>query len=569
MQGIRANWLLFVYLAGIAIFGLRALPAMRDLASQFAQMDNDDILRLVMVRDLLAGQGWFDTTQYRFLPPSGVVMHWSRYVDLGIAAVIGALAGFMPLPKAELWASALWPAGVFALHLWVLVYGTARLFGRLAAAFAALIAVVWPVTGYIHSDIGNLDHHNVQMLLLSAFALALIWPQVGAAGGAVAGAAAALSLAVGLETLPLVLVMGITAFWQALRHGHGSFLLSFALVLAVAATALFWGQTAPALRDDLWCDRLGLPVLALVWLAAGVCLAALLARPRGPWPALALAGVTLGAGGALMWPLFGPCLAGPYGDLPADLQMMIATQITEARGAVQFARESPVSFVMIALPVIACVLGTRISAPANQRILWLLTCCALGLMLYQMRLVILAGAVVPILGGALLAAGWRDHLALRRSMAALRLLGLLVGLAGSVSLGAIAALIAPPASSAPAACRDPDALAVLNGLPPATFLTPLDLGPALLWASHHAVVSAGYHVNATLLGNAMRPFALDPHAAFLRAAQDTGAQYLLVCAATAYDGAAVRDLTGGAAIAGLTPVPLAAGDLRVFAIAPR
>src|SRR5690349_2023478 len=50
--------------------------------------DNDSLLRLVQVRDLLAGQGWFDLHQYRMGPEGGFVMHWSRLVDAPIAGII-------------------------------------------------------------------------------------------------------------------------------------------------------------------------------------------------------------------------------------------------------------------------------------------------------------------------------------------------------------------------------------------------------------------------------------------------------------------------------------------------
>src|SRR3546814_19680521 len=44
--------------------------------------DTDDAMRMAQVRDLLAGQGWWDLTQYRVNPADGgVLMHWSRIVD--------------------------------------------------------------------------------------------------------------------------------------------------------------------------------------------------------------------------------------------------------------------------------------------------------------------------------------------------------------------------------------------------------------------------------------------------------------------------------------------------------
>ena len=50
--------------------------------------DPDDIMRLVEVRDLLGGQGWFDPDQYRIDPLREVPMHWSRLVDLPLAVPV-------------------------------------------------------------------------------------------------------------------------------------------------------------------------------------------------------------------------------------------------------------------------------------------------------------------------------------------------------------------------------------------------------------------------------------------------------------------------------------------------
>ncbi len=55
--------------------------------------DPDDVMRLVQVRDLYAGQSWFDMTQHRVdAANGGVAMHWSRLVDLPLLAIIAALA---------------------------------------------------------------------------------------------------------------------------------------------------------------------------------------------------------------------------------------------------------------------------------------------------------------------------------------------------------------------------------------------------------------------------------------------------------------------------------------------
>ena len=61
------------------------------------------------VRDWLGGQSWFDTRQYRILPPEGISIHWSRYVDLGIAAFLVPASWVLPPTQAELAAIMLWP----------------------------------------------------------------------------------------------------------------------------------------------------------------------------------------------------------------------------------------------------------------------------------------------------------------------------------------------------------------------------------------------------------------------------------------------------------------------------
>jgi hypothetical protein len=71
--------------------------------------DGDDALRLVEVRDLLNGQSWFDLTQKRYLPPEGVPMHWSRLVDLPLAAAVRVLTPLLGEGLAFGMVAAAWP----------------------------------------------------------------------------------------------------------------------------------------------------------------------------------------------------------------------------------------------------------------------------------------------------------------------------------------------------------------------------------------------------------------------------------------------------------------------------
>ncbi|MEL7285710.1 MAG: hypothetical protein AAGJ68_14405, partial [Pseudomonadota bacterium] len=51
----------------------------------------DDLMRLQQVRDLLAGQDWFDVNQHRLLTPEQGDMHWSRLPDIFLAGFISLM----------------------------------------------------------------------------------------------------------------------------------------------------------------------------------------------------------------------------------------------------------------------------------------------------------------------------------------------------------------------------------------------------------------------------------------------------------------------------------------------
>src|SRR3546814_17907625 len=63
--------------------------------------DTDDNIRFVQVKDWLAGQGWYDLRQYRLDPPVGANIHWSRIVDLPIAALMLFFRAFLYAGQAD------------------------------------------------------------------------------------------------------------------------------------------------------------------------------------------------------------------------------------------------------------------------------------------------------------------------------------------------------------------------------------------------------------------------------------------------------------------------------------
>src|SRR5262245_26193672 len=63
--------------------------------------DTDDAMRLVEVRAFLGGQSWFDLHFSRLQPPDGLISHWSRLVDAGLAGLFLLFNVFVEAALAE------------------------------------------------------------------------------------------------------------------------------------------------------------------------------------------------------------------------------------------------------------------------------------------------------------------------------------------------------------------------------------------------------------------------------------------------------------------------------------
>jgi asparagine N-glycosylation enzyme membrane subunit Stt3 len=134
--------------------------------------ERDKAMRLVRVRDMLAGQGWFDNIQHRLNPPVGTPMHWAQWIDAMLAAPIALLALIVGQVNAETALAFAWPLGL----LGGLMFLTVRIGGELGPAdglkreaqWAATIvaALAFPTTEKFAP--GSFDHHNIVLVLILA-----------------------------------------------------------------------------------------------------------------------------------------------------------------------------------------------------------------------------------------------------------------------------------------------------------------------------------------------------------------------------------------------------------------
>ncbi|MCF6369309.1 hypothetical protein [Rhizobium halophilum] len=375
-------------LVTIAIMLAMFLPAAED----YVGADNDDVMRLVQVRDLLAGQGWFDLRQYRLGLGDGTLMHWSRLVDLPLAVFLGIGATFLPQEQAESIVLTIWPLLLIPLLLYPIGLSAMRLAGPAAMHVALGLSSLFAFTN-IRFHPGSIDHHNVQLVLAAWIAAMLIDPERRVTSHVIAGIAAALAVAVGAETVPFVAAacVGVAARWiwqgQVAARAARAFGLAFALMIS----AMFFLTVPPSHYTTVTCDNLSLGFYALSATGGGL-LAVATAVPRihSIRSRLAAAAVIATAVFFTARIIAPQCLGSPLSDLDPMLVTLWLEAVTEAQSFSDLLRSEPhtlggyyaVGFFAISVCLFQVVQGEK---PEAHLVLLLLLAVSWMIALLQVR----------------------------------------------------------------------------------------------------------------------------------------------------------------------------------------
>lgn len=569
----------------LAVVLIRAIVLAGSMETLFAKFGPDEILRLVIIRDWMDGQSWFDTTAYQMMPPDGVLIHWSRFIDAMIGGLIMFFSFFVSEPRAEMLAVSIWPTLLQICLIGVVGLGAKRLFGNVAACFAMLCAFTWPITSQLYFRPGHIDHHNVQILMIVGMTVAVVWPGRPIISGLIAGCAAGFALAVGLETLPYILLLGLLLFVRATWgfSAEANKLLGAFCAALLASAVVFWLGQTPASRYLVpVCDQLGLPVLSLIATATAASCLPMILGIKATYLRMLISVVIVGIGCLLTWPMLSGCIAGPYGALPVEVQEIIRLSIIEAMPGVRFASRNAGLYAEMMLPVavtlvIAVGMWARLDkteqAERAQRdvIGQLLILSAVGVLasFSQVRLALMAAGAVPLLAGFAMASLVSAYLASRASDVALKLLiaGLVI-MSPSVLTSAAAQFLPKDVVSRGTLdrdCRDRVAMENLNALPPDVFLPPMNLSSLMLLSTHHSILAGPYHRSPEAFANGKIPFGL-PDAEMKAYVDRIGAAYVMVCEGSNYGNGLATDLAKGGAATWLEPVALGSEPILVFKV---
>lgn len=501
--------------------------------------DTDDNMRMMQVRGLLAGQGWYDLRQYRLSPPDGLDIHWSRLVDLPIAGLILLFQPFTGTAMAERLAAGIAPLLPLGVTMLAMGATVRRLIAPTAWPVAIIILMGCTATMLMFMPL-RIDHHGWQLAFLSLTVAGLADPR-RARGGLTVGLSSAASLTIGLELLPYCAIAGaIVALRWVWDAGEVRRMQGYALALAGGSSLgfiLFASNANYAMR----CDALT-PVWLSAMVAAGALLFALsLLNPSHRLARLALASVAGAAIAGAFAALFPQCLSRPEG-VSEELANIWLNNVREARPI--YMHSFSMGFPIAVLPVIG-VIGAIVAAirakRADQLAAWvaigLFTAFAGAMLLWQIR----AGPAAQLLGvpGATALAWIVVPWFLTQRFMAVRVLGSAVAflLVSGLFSGFVAKYVpvdkpAPAratVSRANARCASASAMAMLNRtLPPSTLFTHVDLGPRLIVMTHHKGIAGPYHRNERAILDVHHAFGGKPED-FRAIAARYGAQYLLVC----------------------------------------
>ena len=500
--------------------------------------DTDDALRLVEVRNFLAGQGWFDMREPRLGLPPGYESHWSRLIDAGLAGLFLFFRVFTDTAMAERLMGVTWPL------LWLLptLIGVAAIAWRLAGREAALIVLLLAVLnmpGMQQFKAGRIDHHNVQIALCLLAVAATMWSERVPWAGVAAGTMTGLSLAIGLEALAFHALCGVALGLRYVAEPSAAKALRvYGFALAASTALAFLVSVGPDHWTRSVCDALAVNLAGAVIVAGmGVGVAARLGL--GPWTRLA-AMLGVGAAAAAFYVAMQPqCLRGPFAQIDPALWPIWLDHVSEGLSLpAMFRSGSPTGIAMAAFPAVALVALLFFAYRTRD---WRDVAVGLSAACFLISLAAMVAAIkvqpyviwfgLPwVAAAALQAFAWLNMTRLVPRVFVVLLLSPSIVTLGAISLASVlGADKDADADASRAECMKRVHVAALAALPSGFVVANVvDWGAYLLAETPHRVLSAPYHRLSESILTAHRIFAAPPDTARTILSQ-IGADYLVLC----------------------------------------
>ncbi|MGL5837749.1 MAG: hypothetical protein ACRCY3_04535 [Sphingorhabdus sp.] len=497
--------------------------------SQWQMGDPDDQLRLVQIRDWLAGQSWWDVTQYRMNPPFGGPMHWSRLVDVPIAGSILMLTPILGRALAEHATAVAIPLLTFGIVIALTASLANRLIDRKAALVAAIsLFAIIPVVVQLAPM--RIDHHGWQLVLFLAATRALFAERRLNLAAVAIGVCTALWIEISIEGLPyaalFLALLGLR--WLLGPPQHLRQFPIAALSLAAGST-IFFIMTEGFYQPN-YCDSLS-PVHIWIFAAVATLIASVsyiverFEDKVGLGIKIAGGLIAAGIATAIMGSATPHCMSDAFAELDPVVREYWYNRTPEGLPLWEFNLAWAVYEIFgILVGLIGLshyLIKTNLLGRLDKWLLGLIYAGTAGIALTVAR-----ANIYPLVLAAILNAGaivWlfssrNDHLHLGirlpiRLAAIAFIVPSLIGLQLSAALETTGNPPSPAEAKAEddflklaLKCQSANFIRKLNRLPPAQLMVGLDVSPALLQFTHHRVVATGHHRNQHAMRDVIRSY---------------------------------------------------------------
>lgn len=507
-------------------------------AAQGAFFDVDDAMRLVQVRDLIAGQSWFDLHQYRLTPGDSPIMHWSRIVDVPIYLCLVVLTPIVGTAQAEFVTAIAVPL-LTLLAVMVMVAKTAgNLFGKDAGTIAAILLCLCSAV-MVQLMPQRIDHHGWQIFSIAAAMWGATLPNP-LRGGIYAGLAMALGMSISIEVLPLAGALGAVFFLSWMIDARARIQLTAYMAALAAGLAVLFIFSHGVKNLNTYCDAISPAHIAFFVAAALGTLGIYKINPARPLVTLALFGLCGAAAFGVFITIAPQCASAPFGDL--DPLVHRYWYIKVAEGLPIWRQVEPIPAIIGAVQlggaiIIALILYRK--TPQDRRpqmravLLMLIAASVVSLLVVRAMSFAFVIAAIPLSQAVQLA---RASLKKTAGQGAERY-------GWAIALGVILIaipfapnalpkeIIDPPRDArilAESNCRMHTTTRQLDFHTPGTIFSALDIAPFALYYSKHSVVASGHHRSKTAMRDVIAAFIAPPEDARKIVAAH-GAQYLLIC----------------------------------------
>jgi hypothetical protein len=520
-----------------------------------AGWDPDDALRLVQLRDFLAGQSWFDTTQYRMNPPDGAPMHWSRLIELPLALLVMLLRPVFGQAAAEMTAGTIMPL----LLLGWITYMLSRIATQIASREAGVAAaVITLLSGALLLQLRpmRIDHHGWQ-LAMAVLALSTIFSPNVRKGGLVLGLALAVWLHISLEGAPMMAAFFVLLGLRWVRDAaEGERLFWTISSFALCSLLLFFGTQAHGIYSAIYCDTVSPPHIMAIAAATLVMLPAIRWLPDD-WKFRLMAATVAGAAALVVIFVSAPqCAGGAFGNMDPLVREYWYSKVNEGLPVWHQPWRVAVSLgAGLACGAISwLILRGRLKREERRRLdaIGFFIFFGLLLSLLIIRTISVATAFAIPVTAVLVAVLFKQY---RQSKIPLRRVGLvaamLVLLVPGAAVSSLVRLVPKEGeqkdkqvASSNDLCQSALSVRALSALPKGTFLAPFDMGPTILAQTPHNVLASSHHRNERAMHDHIQIFRSAPDAAHALM-KARGIDYLAVCTQEAELGFYAKKDPGG------------------------